>query len=141
VEVLERESGQDPMLKYPIDVRYTGFEYGFLSFNPRKNRVVFKKNVPPLPRGKVTRGSECAINSGTAFQIQQLERCGRTLKEKGHNDFGLDAYGVNYRNIKNSIRICTISDLVLRYMDRLKLHGKRWFYRALESKLHNHPLR
>ena len=141
VEVLERESGQDPLLKYPIDVRYTGFEYGFLSFNPRKNRVVFKKNVPPMPRGKVTRGSECAINSGTAFQIQQLERCGRALKEKGHNNFGLDAYGVHYRNIKNSIRICTISDLVLRYMDRLKLHGKRWFYRALESKLHNHPLR
>jgi hypothetical protein len=141
VEVLEREKDQDPLLKHPIDVRYTGNEYGFINFNPRKKKLVFKKNVPPFVGKKVTRGSECAINSGTAFEIMQLEKHGRVLKEKGHNNFGLDNYGIHYRNIKNSIRICTISDLVLRYMNRLKIHGKRWFYRALESKLHNHPLR
>jgi len=45
------------------------------------------------------------------------------------------------RPIKNSVRVCTVSDLVLRYMDMVKADGKRWFYRALESKLHGHPLR
>jgi len=141
VEVLEREKGMDPLLKKTIDVRYTGYEYGFIAFNPKKKRFVFKKGMPPRPNGKVTRGSECSINSGTTYELKLLERFGKTLKESGQSDLGLNEDELGRRRIANSVRVCTISDLALRYMDKAKVQGKRWFYRPLEAKLHNHPLR
>lgn len=141
IEVLQREKGMDPLLKKTIDVRYTGFEYGFIAFNARKKRFVFKKGVPPNPGGKVTRGSECSINSGTTYELQMLERYGKTLADAGHSDLGLNAVELGSRRIANSVRVCTVSDLVLRYMDKVRVQAKRWFYRPLEAKLHNHPLR
>jgi hypothetical protein len=142
VEVLEREKELDPLLKRSIDVRYTGFEYGFINFNPKKQRLVFKKGKPPMPRGKLGRGSECSINSGTTYELTLLERFGKMLRDAGKNDLGLNERNLGDRKrIANSVRVCTVSDLALRYMDKVKLQGKRWFYRALESKLHGHPLR
>jgi len=70
-----------------------------------------------------------------------LERFGKTLKESGQSDLGLNEDELGRRRIANSVRVCTISDLALRYMDKAKVQGKRWFYRPLEAKLHNHPLR
>ena len=142
VEVLERERESDPLLKKSIDVRYTGFEYGFINFNPKKQRLVFKKGKPPMPRGSLGRGSECSINSGTTYELTLLERFGKMLRESGKNDLGLNERNLGDRKrIANSVRVCTVSDLALRYMDKMKLQGKRWFYRTLESKLHGHPLR
>ena len=142
IEVLEREKESDPLLKLPIDVRYTGIEYGFINFNPKKQRLVFKKGKPPMPRGKLGRGSECSINSGTTYELTMLERFGKMLHDAGKNNLGLNERNLGDRKrIANSVRVCTVSDLALRYMDKVKLQGKRWFYRALESKLHGHPLR
>ena len=143
IEVLEREKKMDPLLQRAIDVRYTGYEYGFIAFNPKKNRFVFKKGRPPTPTGKLGRGSECSINSGTTYELNLLERFGQTLRKAGQSDLGMnDIQSVATRKyIANSVRICTLSDLALRFMDSLKIEGKRWFYRPLEAKLHNHPLR
>jgi hypothetical protein len=142
IEVLERERESDPLLKKSIDVRYTGFEYGFINFNPKKQRLVFKKGKPPMPRGSLGRGSECSINSGTTYELTLLERFGKMLRDSGKNDLGLNERNLGDRKrIANSVRVCTVSDLALRYMDKVKLQGKRWFYRTLESKLHGHPLR
>lgn len=140
-EVLSRETEVDPLLQRPIDVRYTGFEYGFINFNPKKKKLVFKKGKPPMPRGKVGRGSECSINAGTTYELKLLVRFGGVLAKGGKNTLGMTEEELGRRSIKNSVRVCTVSDLVLRYMDLVKAEGKRWFYRALESKLHGHPLR
>jgi hypothetical protein len=140
-EVLSRETGADPLLQRPIDVRYTGFEYGFINFNPKKKKLVFKKGKPPMPRAKVGRGSECSINAGTTYELKLLERFGAVLAKGGGHTLGMTAEDLGRRPIKNSVRVCTVSDLVLRYMDLVKAEGKRWFYKALESKLHGHPLR
>jgi hypothetical protein len=140
-EVLARETGADPLLQRPIDVRYTGFEYGFINHNPKKKKLVFKKGRPPMPRGKISRGSECSINAGTTYELKLLERFGEVLGKAGGDTLGMTAEELGSRPIKNSVRVCTVSDLVLRYMDFIKSDGKRWFYRALESKLHGHPLR
>jgi len=142
VEVLQRERADDPLLKKPIDLRYTGYEYGFIIFTPKKKRLVFKKGKPPTPGQKVTRGSECAINSGTGFEVEMLKRYGTTLRGEGLSDLGLNDTELDKRKrVTNSIRVCTLNDLSLRMMDRMKVKGKRWYYRALEAKLHGHPLR
>ncbi len=140
-EVLAREVGQDPILKAKIDVRFTGYEYGFVLYNPKKQKFVFKNGKPPAPGGKVGRGSECAINSKIEYPLRLLEKFGATLRAAGMNDLGLNEDVLAKRRIQNSIRICTVCDLVLRYMDKAAVQKKRWFYRPLESKLHGHPLR
>lgn len=140
VEVLKREKEHDPLLKRPIDVRYTGYEYGFVIYNPKKKKLVFKKNVPPAPRKPITRGSECAVSSATGNEIKLLKKLGETLRAAGKNDLGLRE-DMNRQPIANSVRVCTVIDLTLRMMDAMKIQGKRWFYRALEAKLHGHPLR
>ena len=140
-EVLSREVAQDPLIKSKIDVRFTGYEYGFVLYNPKKQKFVFKNGKPPAPGGKVGRGSECAINSKIEYPLRLLEKFGATLRAAGMNDLGLNEDVLSKRRIQNSIRICTVCDLVLRYMDKAAVQKKRWFYRPLESKLHGHPLR
>ena len=138
-EVLGREA--DPLLKAKLDVRYTGYEYGFVLYNPKKQKFVFKNGKPPPPGGKVGRGSECAINSKIEYPMKLLEKFGGTLRSAGMNDLGLNEDILAKRRIQNSIRICTVCDLALRYMDKVGLQKKRWFYRPLEAKVFGHPLR
>ena len=35
--------------------------------------------------------------------------------------------------IRNSIRLCTLMDLVLRYMDEEQIDRKKWFFRPIMS--------
>ena len=140
-EVLAREVGSDPVLKTPLDVRSTAYEYGFIVFNPKKRKFVFKNGKPPGVGGKVGRGSECAINSKIEHPMNLLERFGESLRAAGMNDLGLNVDNLSRKRIQNSIRICTVCDLVLRYMDKAGINKKRWFYRPLEAKLYGHPLR
>jgi hypothetical protein len=138
-EVLQRAN----TLETKVDVRYTGYEYGFILYNPKKQKFVFKNGKPPGPGGKVGRGSECAINSKIEYPTKLLEKFGQTLRSAGMHDLGLNEtiFQSAKRRIQNSIRICTVCDLVLRYMDKANVSKKRWFYRPLEAKLHGHPLR
>jgi hypothetical protein len=140
-EVLRREVGKDPRLQIPIDNKTTGFKYGFIIYNPKKKRLVFKKSDAPKVGKKVTRGSECSINSGTSDEQLFLEKIGDIMREKIGTDIGLNHQTLSAKKEKNSIRICTISDLALRFMDKKKVDSKRWFYRPLEATLNKHPLR
>jgi hypothetical protein len=71
-----------------------------------------------------------------------LKRYGATLRGEGLSDLGLNDTELDKRKrVTNSIRVCTLNDLSLRMMDHMKVKGKRWYYRALEAKLHGHPLR
>jgi hypothetical protein len=145
-EVLSKEVGEDPILKRPLNTVSTGYEYGFILYNPKKMRFVFKKGQPPLasPGGakpKIGRGAECIISSATQKEAMLLKRLGETLRQAGKGDFGLVPDPPESQRIKNAHRICTVCNLVLRYMDRAKIQGKRWFYRPLEAKMYGHPLR
>jgi hypothetical protein len=139
--VLVRESARDPLLKKPIDIRYTGYRYGYIHYSQKKKKLVFKKGLTPKPGEKLGRGAECSINSTTSEVLKNLEQLGETLRKSGSNDLGMNEVELGRRRIQNSVRICTVMDLVLRYMDKKKTFGKRWFYRALEAKLHGHPAR
>lgn len=139
IEVLEKDRAHDPLLKKSIRVDHTGYEYGFIIYHPKKKEMVFKKSKPPGPGQKVTRGSECSINSNTTYELKSLEKFGKKINDAGKHALGLNM--MDERRAKNSIRVCTISDIVMRYLDKLEMNSKRWFYRPLESKLHGHPLR
>jgi hypothetical protein len=41
VSILGREKKDDPLLKRPIDIRYTGMTYGFISKNLKGNKFLF----------------------------------------------------------------------------------------------------
>lgn len=151
-EVLARASEDDPILLKPvIDKISTGFEYGFIIFNPKKSKFIFKIVAPPSASAssaakvgeqpRLGRGLECANNSRTEHPMTLLLKIGKELKEAGKNDLGFNEDTLAKRRIQNSIRICTVCDLALRYMDKLEIKKKRWFYRPLEAKLRGHPLR
>ena len=141
-EVLLREKGRDPVISAGINTKTTGYNYGFIIFNQKVNRLVFKKGKPS-ESGTVSRGSECAKNSTTRFEIQEILRYGQVLTKAGMNSLGLteEELAKAGRAVTNSVRVCTLVDLALRMMDSLQLDGKRWFYRPLEAALYGHPLR
>ena len=139
IEVLEKDTVRDPLLKKKINVITTGYEYGFIIFHPKKKQLVYKKNTPPVPGAKITRGSECSINSNTSYEMKRLRTFGKKLQEAGKHTLGMDV--IHEDSARNSVRVCTVSDMVMRYLDKIQFNAKRWFYRPLEAKLHGHPLR
>jgi len=141
ISVLVKERRRDPLLQRPINTGTTGIHYGFLIFSEKKKSLIFKKVAPPAEGGKVKRGAECANNSSTGTEIEALKHYGSILRKEGVSDMGLHSDELARRSIENSLRVCTVVDLTLRMMDELKIQGKRWFYRAIEAHLFNHPLR
>lgn len=136
-EILKRETAADPLIR-PVNKTTTGARYGFLvQRSPRD--LIFKVTEPPAVGKKVGRGSACSSSSAVKFELAQLMRLGIVLQAAGVSDLGLNEAELGGRRaIKNANRICTVSDLALRWMDRARIQGKRWFYRALESKLTGH---
>jgi hypothetical protein len=115
-EVLQREKGEDPILKKPLNNRTTGFVYGFILYNKKKGRFVFKNGTPPAVGGKTGRGKECANNSNIRPNIETLYKLGETLRKSTPPlyDMGLDEDDASLAKIHNSVRICTITNLILR---------------------------
>lgn len=141
-EVLRREKAQDPITNAGINTRTTAYNYGFILYNPKVNRLVFKKGKPS-DDGTLPRGSECSKNSTTRFEVQELLRYGGALSAAGMNTLGLtqEEMAKPGRSVTNSVRVCTLVDLALRMMNAMNLSNKRWFYRPLEATLYGHPLR
>lgn len=143
VEILATESARsgtkDPLLQKPLNEKTTGYKYGFMVYNEKKQRLVFKKGEPPAPGKKIGRGAECSISSSTTYERNLLKGFGDLLRGLGVNTIGLEEGAL--ASVENSVRICTLGDLALRYMDKERIQGKRWFYRPLEAKLYKHPLK
>jgi hypothetical protein len=137
-EVLERESTRDPLQQKKIDDRTTGHRYGFL-VNRKDNELVFKTTNPPAQgTTKLGKGSVCASSSAVTYELNHLQQLGQLLRNSNLPDIGLNATEMARRRIQNSNRVCTLSNLVFRWMDHAKVQGRRWFYRPLEAKLLGH---
>lgn len=146
VEEIEKE--KDPMLKAKIFISNTGFHYGFLSYIPKTKTIAFKKSEPPTSeKPKLGKGVACASITLVSNLTTMLQKLGEMLVKAGHHDLGCnedtmyDKGGRNTLQFPNSIRVCSALDILLRYMDTVKADGKRWFYRAIEAKLQNHPIK
>jgi hypothetical protein len=110
--------------------------------------LAFKQGVPPkeLTKGKLGKGLACSNVSTITTPLNLILALGKELVKAGQSDLGCNEKTIyEIKGTKktlvfpNSVRVCTVLDFVLRYMDKVKVDNKRWFYRGLEAKLHNHP--
>ncbi len=134
-----------PYYKFYVDDANTGFFYGFMI--PKTNGSYTFKTNTPLKHGskdaqerKIPTGKECAIVSNSSLHIRNAISLGDFLKTKGLDDLGLTDYVLDKsdRKPKNTQQICTINNLILRYMDIIKVDGKRWFYRPVDAAMTGH---
>ena len=74
------------------------------------------------------------IVSNVKEHLTNLMFIGDLLRTHVKTDFNLNRDTlVTERSIKGSIRICTLMNLLLRFMDAERMEGKRWFFRSVEA--------
>ena len=138
IKVFEEEPS-DTLRDLKADTTTTAAIYGTIAF--KRGAFVFKTNVPVSPdKKKPDTGSECANVSNISAHYKLLEDIGKKIQGPLGTDFGLTYHEMaeSPRSFQNSVRACTLTDLVLRYIDKEKVSGKRWFYRPVATFKSNH---
>jgi len=131
VEDIEKDK-KDVMQAFSVHRRNTGIFYGFVV--SKNGNTVFKTADPPDTGKKVERGLECENVSNMAGHIAKLVQLGDVLRSEGQHDVDLTGTIIRIeRPVENSTRVCTLLDIVLRYMDALRIQGKRWFFRPVQA--------
>lgn len=133
VDAVERDKTDDPMKRIDLTERRTGKIYGFMV--PKNGTMVFKTNEPVATAGtKPGRGAECAIVSNMTEHLKKLYTLGEILERAGMTDFQLNnVVLLGTHKVVHANRACCLLELVLRYMDKLVLGEKQWFYRPVAS--------
>jgi hypothetical protein len=111
----------------------TGPRYGFILPSAKAATYIFKSAEPPAD-GVTTleKGQECANNSKTTQHKEKIEALGKILEASLGTNFNLTMDGIT---IENAVRICYLMSLVLRWMDKKNINGKRWMYRNVSTHL------
>ena len=112
----------------------TGSPYGFLI--GKKGLLVFKTNSVPAKGMKWDKGKECGNDTKSAPKYIQLEILGDQLRKAGLPD--LELRTADIRGVLSAAQCCIMMELVLRYMDILRVDGKRWFYRPVMARVLGH---
>ena len=136
---------EEEMFEYKIYSGNTGELYGFLI---PKNGVslVFKTAKPAATKmGKIDKGQECANVSNASDHRKKLVRLGTILSAARLHNLNLTEALLTDEpddadKLKNVAQLCALMDLVLRYMDKMKVLGKRWFYRSVEANIYGHRM-
>ena len=127
-----RRDANDPMKQFRINEQTMGFLYGFLA--PKRGSLVFKTAAPPSQKGVLERGLECSVISTITIHKDHLIELGDLLRSLGKTDFDLNAGSLSHtREVRNSIRACTLMEIVLRFMDAERIQKKHWFVRPLQA--------
>jgi hypothetical protein len=139
-----QQDASDPLKQLRVNTKTTGILYGFIVVKNRQ--YIFKTGEPPTGDERLGVGLECARNSKIAVHMAKLIKLGDVLNRNGYSDFDLNSVQLNENRdimeddqvigvlqIKNSNRICTLFNFVLRYMDEEMVDGKRWFYRPVSA--------
>jgi len=131
IEEIEKDTS-DPLRAFSVSPRTTGELYGFVV--SKNGNIVFKTASPPDAGKKVERGLECQNVSNMKGHLAKLIQMGDVLRAEGQHDLELDGNIIrSERAIENSTRACTLLDIVLRYMDAMRIQGKRWFFRPVQA--------
>lgn len=122
----------DP-LKQKISEETTGNIYGFIVSKDGKN--IFKTSNPPESGKPISMGRECATVSKVDIHIGEIIQLGSFLKRAGLNNLNLDERLKlpGPEKLSNALKTCTFFELILRYLDNIRLNNKSWFYRPLRS--------
>ena len=130
----------DPLSTLEVSEENTGALYGFLTWN-KVGKMTFKTTTPPKAPNKPAKGTECGIITTTSTHREGMVKLGRILKEVYDSDFGFnttDILNPQSEVLKNPTKICTVYQLLLRWMDKETIQSKRWFYRSISAYLTNH---
>ena len=97
--------------------------------------MVFKTNKPiAVAGGKPGRGAECATVSNMTDHLKKLYSLGEALAADGRTDFQLNnVVLLGTHRVVHANRACCLMELVMRYMDKITLNEKHWFYRAVPA--------
>jgi hypothetical protein len=110
----------------------TGIIYGFLTY--KKNAFVFKTNSPPEPGVKLGPGKECENDTNTSTHKKKIYEIMTYLEPVLKTNMGFaENQQTLGKQIVNPSQTCTLMELLLRFMDEIKVDGKRWFFRFIES--------
>lgn len=132
------EDKREPIKNVDLTGRTMGELYGFIV--PKYGNVVFKTNEPVKMLGAVPGvGVECANVSTVATHFKKLYKLGTILKASGKTDFQLNetALRSTYKVISAG-RVCCLFELVLRYMDKIRIQNRRWFLRPVSAYYSGH---
>ena len=135
IEVFEQLENDDVKKRShaPNDV---GSLYGIIV--PKRGNLVFK-TTEPLPKFKAVSGQECAIITTKSQWKDKLLSIGNELKKENRPVLDLDKEHLTASSdITNSTRGCAVLELVLRYVDKLQLQRKRWFFRPIAAYMSGH---
>jgi hypothetical protein len=127
--VEEDREGRDTI---PFNKQSIGSVYGFVV--GKKGALVFKTDE--LIENKRIGGQECANSTNMKDKITKLMMFGDILKESNRTDFELNKttiFGV--RPLKAAARVCTLMDVVLRFLHVEKVQDKKWFFRPVQAQL------
>jgi hypothetical protein len=123
---------REPIKTFAVNVETTGLLYGIIV--PKNGDLVFKTDTPPEVGGNLGRGKECGNVTGTSGHITKLIQIGDILQENGKTDFDLNNASIlRTRKIKNATRVCTLLNLMIRFLDANEIEGKRWFFRPIDT--------
>jgi hypothetical protein len=134
----EAKRARNPAYGVKTNTTTTGSPYGFMVAK-RGIEYVFKSNSPPPVGGKVTKGQECANVSTISDHRIKVVMLGRILLDATGSNLDLTSHKmIEERKVNNSNQMCTLMDITLRYMDAMKIQGKRWFFRPVASVMTGH---
>jgi hypothetical protein len=111
----------------------TGSPYGFLI--GKKGLLAFKTNSVPPKGVKWDKGRECGNDTKSDPKYIQLSALGTQLRNLGLPDLGLQKF-VDDRSL--ATECCIMMELAMRYMDIMRISGKRWFYRPVIARILGH---
>jgi hypothetical protein len=134
IDAIEKDKTEDPMKQIDLTGRRTGHVYGYMV--PKNGgAMVFKTNKPiAAAGGKPGRGAECATVSNMTDHLKKLYSLGEALAADGRTDFQLNnVVLLGTHRVVHANRACCLMELVLRYMDKITLNEKHWFYRAVPA--------
>jgi len=123
----------------------TGFMYGFVV--PKTGNMVFKTHNPHKEGEKVSGGQECG-NVASKDYVNKLKSISSEIIKQDvpitdfdEKNFYMKADRAENKKsieISNSTQGCTLLNLVLRFMDKLNVDGKRWFFRPVSAYYSGH---
>ena len=126
-----QQSKEDPLRRIIVNKSTTGELYGFMT-PKRGGIIVFKTNHPSDISGKVDIGKECGNVSNKKQHFEYLHTIGKILQRVHQSTFHLDTENTEETSkLKNSVRVCTLMNLFLRFMDAERIDSKKWFFRPV----------
>ncbi len=124
----------DPLSTLIVNKDTTGQLYGFIT--NEKGMYVYKSHRP----GKTGSGEKCDNVSNMKKHREKVVEMGEVLEEVTGENYQLtdEILDKSSRKVVNPKRMCMLLNLVLRYMDKMNIQNKRWFYRPIEARKVGH---